>query len=264
MSYHLGPIDPDRRAELYADPRDDEPEQRPRRVLATTLALLVMGLFGGGLWFAHVQGTRHAGGEAANHHVPLIRADERPTKVKPERPGGMEIPDRDKLIYNPTRTVVEHLLPPPEKPMPRPALSPTTQAQAPPPAAAPPPTASTVPMNSGAATEATQPQQQAAAPAGTAPQAPPGPSKSATARAGGIRLQLGSVRSEDAARQEWERIKRRNTDLLGNLSVTAIRADLGDKGVYYRIQTGPVADPAAAERICSELKQRNIGCIIAR
>jgi hypothetical protein len=121
MTYHLGPIDPDRRAELFADSRDEEPRRRPRRMLATALALLVMGLFGGGLWFAYVQGARHADGDAASIGVPLIRADERPTKVKPERPGGMEIPDRDKLIYNPIRPTVEHLLPPPEKPMPRPA-----------------------------------------------------------------------------------------------------------------------------------------------
>jgi hypothetical protein len=77
-------------------------------------------------------------------------------------------------------------------------------------------------------------------------------------------LQLGSVRSEDDARQEWERIKRKNTDLLGSLSAAPIRADLGDKGIYYRILTGPVTDPAAAERICDGLKQRNIGCILAR
>jgi len=31
--------------------------------------------------------------------------------------------------------------------------------------------------------------------------------------------------------------------------------------VYYRIQTAPIAD---ADRICGELKRRNVGCIIAR
>src|SRR5262249_56332416 len=125
MTYHLGPVDSDRRAELYGETREEEPQPCPRRVLATALALLVMGLFGGGLWFAYVQGTRHAGGgDAAGGSVPLIRADERPTKVKPEKPGGMEILDRDKLIYNPTRPAVEHLLPPPEKPMPLPAPTP--------------------------------------------------------------------------------------------------------------------------------------------
>src|ERR1700682_405942 len=143
MTYHLGPIDPDRRPELFADTREGEPQPRPRRVLATALALLVMGLFGGGLWFAYVQGSRHAGGDGASAGVPLIRADERPTKVKPERPGGMEIPDRDKLIYNPIRPTVEHLLPPPEKPLPRPAPPPNPSSQT-----EQPPAAATAPASS--------------------------------------------------------------------------------------------------------------------
>ena len=265
VSYHLGPVDPDRRAELFADPRDGEPRRRPRGVLATLLTLLVMGLFSGGLWFAYVEKTRHAGGNAANGDVPLIHADEHPTKVKPEHPGGMQIPDRDKLIYNQTRPVVEHLLPPPEKPMARPAPPPPppplaqTEA-ARPPAAAPPP-ASAAPEYPQAATQTAQPP---SPPAGKAAPAAPVPSKPPSAKANGTRLQLGSVRSEDAARQEWERIKRKNADLLGNISATPIRADLGDRGVYYRIQTGPFTDLTAAERICSELKQRSIGCIIAR
>jgi cell division septation protein DedD len=263
MTYHLGPIDPDRRAELYGDTRDEGPQPRPRRVLATALALLVMGLFGGGLWFAYVQGTRHAGDEAAGGNVPLIRADDRPTKVKPERPGGMEIPDRDKLIYNPARPAVEHLLPPPEKPLPRPVAPPPSPL---PQREQPPATASSTPASPPAPPPAAIPQAQqstAAAP-GKAPQAQPGPAKTAATGAAGTRLQLGSVRSEDAARQDWERIKRKNADLLGTLSATPIRADLGDKGIYYRILAGPVADPAAAERICSELKQRSVGCIVAR
>ena len=264
MTYHLGPVDPDRRAELFADAREEEPQPRSRRLLATVLALFVMGLFGGGLWFAYVHEKGHASGDATGGDVPLIRADERPTKVKPERPGGMEIPDRDKLIYNPSRTVTEHLLPPPEKPMPRPV---------PPPPAPPPqtetarsptgatPVASAAPEAAAAAVQAAQPPQQAAAPPGKAPQAP---SKPAGAKGAGPRLQLGSLRSEEEARQEWERIKHKNADLLGSLSANSIRADLGDKGIYYRLQTAPVADQAAAERICAELKQRSIGCIIAR
>ena len=264
MTYHLGPVDPDRRAELFADPRDEEPQPRPHRLLATALAVLVMGLFGGGLWFAYVQGTHRAVSDATSGDVPLIRADERPTKVKPDRPGGMEIPDRDKLIYNPSRTVTEHLLPPPEKPMPRPvppppASPPPTEAARSPTGAAPAATAA--PEAPPAAVQAAQPPQQAAVPPG---KAPPAPSKPAGATGAGPRLQLGSLRSEEAARQEWERIKHKNADLLGSLSASPIRADLGDKGIYYRLQTAPVADQAAAERICGELKQRSIGCIIAR
>jgi hypothetical protein len=263
LSYHLGPIDPDRQAEFLADPIDEELAPRPYRLLGAALALLVMALFAGGLWFAYLQGTRHAGAGAAAGDVPLIRADEHPTKVKPERPGGMEIPDRDNLIYSPSRPAVEHLLPPPEKPLPRPT-APTAQGAAtvPPqlPAVAPPTPVLPAAVN--------QPQQLATAPSGAvAPGAlapPKPPAGQAPAKAGGTRLQLGSVRSEEAARQEWERIKQKNPDLLGSLSATPIRADLGDKGVYYRIQTAPVADPAAAERLCNQLKQRDIGCIIAR
>jgi hypothetical protein len=219
-----------------------------------------MALFAGGLWFAYVQGTRHAGTNAATGDVPLIKADERPTKVKPERPGGMEIPDRDNLIYSPARPAVEHLLPPPEKPLPRPTAPP---AQA---AAAGPPQSPTVAPTAPPAAATNQPQQLAAAPSGAvAPGAPAKPpAGQMPAKAGGTRLQLGSVRSEEAARQEWERIKRKNPDILGSLSATPIRADLGDKGIYYRIETAPVADPAAADRLCNQLKQRDIGCIIAR
>jgi SPOR domain len=267
VTYHLGPVDPDRRAELFADAREEEPQPRPRRLLSTTLAVLVMLMFGGGLWFAYVYGTRHTVSGATNGDVPLIHADERPTKIKPERPGGMEIPDRDKLIYNPARKVVEHLLPAPEKPMPRPA--PPPPAPLPQPEASRPPAGSTMPPSvtpeaHQAAVQTAQPPQQPAAPPGKAPQVQPGTAKPAAAKAAGPRLQLGSVRSEEAARQEWERIKHKNADLLGSLSASPIRADLGDRGIYYRIQTGPVADPASAERICGELKQRSIGCIIAR
>jgi SPOR domain len=263
LSYHLGPIDPDRRAEFLADPTDEEPAPRSHRLLGAALALLVMALFAGGLWFAYLQGTRHAGAGAATGDVPLIRADERPTKVKPERPGGMEIPDRDNLIYSPSRPALEHLLPPPEKPLPRPS-APSIQAAA----AGPPQSPAAPPQTPAPPAVTNQPQQLAAAPSGVmapgAPAPPKPPAGQVPAKAGGTRLQLGSVRSEDAARQEWERIKRKNSDILGSLSAAPIRADLGDKGVYYRIQTAPVADPAVAERLCNQLKQRDIGCIIAR
>jgi hypothetical protein len=68
------------------------------------------------------------------------------------------------------------------------------------------------------------------------------------------------VRSEEAARQEWDRIRRANPDLLASVTVTPSRADLGDKGVFYRLLTAPIAD---ADRLCGELKRRNVGCVIA-
>ena len=260
MSYQLGSMDPDQRAELFTETRDREARPRSRVVVASILALLVMGIFAGGLWFAYVQGLRHAGVGAGGGDVPLIRADERPTKVKPEKPGGMEIPDRDKLIYTQKRAAVEHLLPPPEKPMPRPTAPsmPTAHPEATPAAGGAPSAPAAAAAGSPGQTQLQAAVKQPAK-AAPAPAAPPG-APGSSARTAGTRLQLGSVRSEDMARQEWERIKRTNSDLLGGLSATPIRADLGDKGVFYRIQIGPIAD---ADRICGELKRRNIGCVIA-
>jgi len=206
----------------------------------------VIGVFAGGLWFAYQQGLRHGGAITGAADVPLIRADERPTKMKPENPGGMVVPDRDKLIYTQKRAAVEHLLPPPEKPMARPGTPlAATPADAPQPPA-------------GLAAAPAQPAQVAGKP----PQAATPAGKSATVqKSGGMRIQLGSVRSEEAARQEWDRIRRANLDLLASITATPIRADLGAKGVFYRLVTAPIAD---ADRLCGELKRRNVGCVIAR
>jgi hypothetical protein len=46
--------------------------------------------------------------------------------------------------------------------------------------------------------------------------------------------------------------------------VTVQRADLGARGIYYRIQVGPIADAAAAEHDCAELKRRGEGCIVVK
>jgi hypothetical protein len=254
MSYQLGSVDSDGRADLYADPREDEARPRFRGLVASLVALVVIGVFAGGLWFAYQQGIKHGGVITGAADVPLIRADERPTKVKPEKPGGMEVPDRDKLIYTQKRAAVEHLLPPPERPMPRPTA---------PSAAAPPGPLQPPLVPAGAANPAQQAQlQQAAGKSPVKADAAAIVAKPATAqKTGGTRIQLASVRSEDAARQEWDRIRRANPDLLGSVSATPVRADLGEKGVFYRLQTAPIVD---AERVCGELKRRNIGCIIAR
>jgi cell division septation protein DedD len=84
------------------------------------------------------------------------------------------------------------------------------------------------------------------------------------ATGGPVKVQLGSVRSAEAARDEWARLKREQPDLLGKLTAVAVRADLGDKGTYYRIQAGPLADGGAAERLCGELRQRKLGCTLVR
>ena len=267
MAYHLGEIDPEERTGIYADTRDEEDDgPPPRRLMRLAGALLVMGVFAGGLWFAYDIGLHRAGGiPGIAGDTPLIRADASPMKVKPANPGGMPVPDRDMLIYGGQRPQVEHLLPPPEQPMARPAPPPpnplpTVPTSSPPAQNA----AANPPLAVGARPEVADDTPPPAPAAAAASSAKPSSAKRSPAKAGKLRLQLGAVRSAAAARGEWARLKRDNPDLLGSMSAVAIRADLGDKGVYYRIQAGPIADASTADRICGELRQRHLPCIIVR
>ena len=105
------------------DPQDGyfETDIRPRRRLrGPLLVVVVMALSAGGLWVAYNSSQTRAPGD-----VPVIQADQGTTKTRPQQPGGMAIPDQDKLVYNQGKgpPQVEKLLPPPEIPLPRPAPS---------------------------------------------------------------------------------------------------------------------------------------------
>ncbi|CAO3409698.1 SPOR domain-containing protein [Azospirillum largimobile] len=102
----------------------------------------------------------------------------------------------------------------------------------------------------------------AAAPAKAAPQ----PAKAAPAVTGGSgawRIQLASVRSEGEAAAEWRRIAGRYPDALGGMSMQVAKVDLGDKGVFYRVQ-GTGADEARAKSVCAQLRAQNVGCVVVR
>jgi hypothetical protein len=185
MSYQFGHVDRDERIEPVAEPEYEELQPR-RYIPGVGLAVAVMAVFAGGLWFAYHEGTKHAGNVAEPGGVPLIRADGEPVKVRPDKAGGMDIPDKDNPLYSRTagNTPVERLLPPPEQPAPRPAPPPPPplpQAQAPTPVVQPPGPAPIAAPQPAAA----PPHRQVAA----APKAPPKPTPAPTA-ANGPRVQL--------------------------------------------------------------------------
>ncbi len=248
--------------ELVGEERDDDYVPPDRRLPKYLLAGLAMAVCAGGLWFAYHMGARHSPVTAQQGGVPLIRADKEPDKVKPAQPGGMKIPDQNASIYSekPGLPAVEKLLPPPEKPMPRPL--PAEKLAAP----APPAPVGGVPAPSAAAAPA--PAAAVAAPPPPVAKRPTRQSPAAAHPTAGaakpVQVRLASMRSPEAARVEWARLKRTNPDLLGNLKANAVRTDLGERGIYYRIEAGPLPDAAAAERLCRELKQRKLGCILAR
>ena len=102
-----------------------------------------------------------------------------------------------------------------------------------------------------------------------APPAPPPPAPKTPAKEAGTapayKVQLAAVRSLERAQGEWERMRRKNSDLLGNLSLSVVKADLGpEKGVVYRLRAGPVTDKAAARALCAKLARQKMGCLVVR
>ena len=75
-----------------------ESRRRPgrRRLITSLVVLVALGGFVGIVWHAYNQG-KAGGGDAV---VPLLKADDSPTKVRPDQPGGMDVPNQDKLIYD--------------------------------------------------------------------------------------------------------------------------------------------------------------------
>jgi hypothetical protein len=91
------------------------------------------------------------------------------------------------------------------------------------------------------------------APAPTAPPAATGPAA----------VQLASVTDEGAAQTMMQTLQRKYAAQLGGAVLHLARADLGARGIYYRIQSQSLAEDEA-NRICSALKQMNAGCILVR
>ncbi len=81
--------------------------------------------------------------------------------------------------------------------------------------------------------------------------------------AGSYRIQLGSVRSQDAAAAEWARLKHRYPEILGSLNLVSSKTDLPGKGVFYRVQAGPV-DAIGATSTCRQLSDQHVGCIVIK
>lgn len=262
------------------------------------LLVLFLGAIGAGVWYL-VKGNSSSPTQRQAINVPLIKADADPYKVRPIDPGGMAVPGRDRLVYgrleqSGANKTVESLLPPPEEPLPPPdpgqkviaefGKKPGPQPQSESEPVLPPPTpdvtAKAVPQPvPGAAIRPTEeksieavakvaieelakkplPKAVPAPPPEVAPA--PRPQATPTVLSGGYQVQMASLRDEKSVEREWARLKKAHPDLLGTLDLAIERADLGAKGVYYRLRAGRLADRLAAETLCRALKTRKVACI---
>lgn len=97
-------------------------------------------------------------------------------------------------------------------------------------------------------------------PAGGPPQLAPAP---AFVSNGPFVAQLAALQSEAAVENAWRRLSSRAPDLFAAARLDVERADLGSRGVYYRIRAGYFADRANASRFCARIRQMGQDCIVA-
>ncbi len=75
--------------------------------------------------------------------------------------------------------------------------------------------------------------------------------------------QLAALQSEPATEQAWRRLSSRAPQLFAHARLDVERADLGARGVYYRVRAGYFADRENAARFCERIRQMGQDCIVA-
>jgi cell division septation protein DedD len=256
------------------------PSTRRLRFAPIAVAALAVAGIGGVTWIAYDALAPQSAGE-----IPYITAEVGPEKIRPQDAGGLQVPNQDIRVYNelsgaPADPEAEVLLPEPEAPVAPPVLAEIPESAEPsdvPSISAPDvdPAAGSVDgsadgeVTTAAEGEPTAPASSAAsAPAAAtpspAPAAPaaPQPSIQTAALAGAYRIQLVAVRTQEAAQAAWTKMTKAHPEILAGLEPQVIRVDRGANDTIYRVQGGPFADRAGAEKACGRLKQKRQDCLV--
>jgi hypothetical protein len=81
---------------------------------------------------------------------------------------------------------------------------------------------------------------------------------------GGYVVQVSSQRSEADAQASFRALQSKFPTVLGSQSPLIKRADLGEKGVYYRAMVGPFGSADEASQFCGNLKTAGGQCVVQR
>jgi sporulation related protein len=80
----------------------------------------------------------------------------------------------------------------------------------------------------------------------------------------GYLVQVSSQRNEADAQASYKALQGKFPSVLGSRAPLIKRADLGDKGVYYRAMVGPFGSPDEASQFCGSLKTAGGQCVVQR
>ena len=98
-----------------------------------------------------------------------------------------------------------------------------------------------------------------------APAPAPAPRR-VTAGAGNAayRVQLGAYKSRQVTEESWAALQQAHQALLGDLQLVVTQADLGSRGIFYRMQTGAFATSREASALCGKLTAAKVACMVVK
>jgi len=179
----------------------------------------------------------------------------RTVTIKPDGPDA-EAPVTPKPTASRTATVQASAAPAAETVVPPPARTVSTRAPTP---QAPNPNAPLSLSPNANSAPALAPARTQTMRTASAPVAAPAPA----AASGGYTVQVSSQRSEADAQAAFRSLQGKYPGVLGGYQPMIRRADLGEKGVYYRVQVGPFASDQATD-LCSRLQSAGGQCVVQR
>jgi SPOR domain len=94
--------------------------------------------------------------------------------------------------------------------------------------------------------------------------ATPAPAPAPSAATGGYMVQITSQRSEADAQASYRAVQLKYPDVLSSHQPSIRRADLGEKGIYYRALIGPFTAAEEAAKLCTSLKSAGGACVVQR
>jgi cell division protein FtsN len=80
----------------------------------------------------------------------------------------------------------------------------------------------------------------------------------------GYLVQLSATGSPEEAEATYDRLQSRHASILGNLDPNIQRADLGERGVFYRVRVGPWQQRDEAIGVCDALKAAGADCYVTQ
>ena len=255
QNYDFGPFEDDYRG--YG-PDEGEGARGP---LILALAGGVVLIFGAVIWNTYKEGIRSEAGA-----LPIVYADSSPIKRAPENPGGTIVPDQERRIYGLIDGSDEGELlqggPPINL---RPGEETDLDEETGIPRAALPQVEALGNLDNVPDAVASEPLGELPEPA-PAPQAEPTlelPSaKFAFNATGDYLVQVAALRTQAAADAAWGKMTSTHPGFFTGAEKRVQRADLGAKGVFYRLRIGAFAERPDASEFCDALKDRGETCIV--